>query len=102
MYIILWEFLVEPEKVFAFVANYKSTGAWAKLFEQAEGYVGTQLLSSIETGENAKFITIDRWKTAEDFERFRKQFSVEYRTLDTQFESLALDERKLGTYVSDV
>ena len=66
MCVIVWEFLVEPEKVDAFVAAYKSTGAWATLFAQAEGYVGTELLSSTESDEEAKFITIDRWTTAEN------------------------------------
>jgi hypothetical protein len=41
MYVILWEFVVPPEKVGAFVAAYKTDGAWAKLFAQAEGYLGT-------------------------------------------------------------
>ncbi len=77
--------MCEPEKVDAFVAAYKH-GAWARLFAQAEGYVGTELLSSAETDENAKFVTIDRWQTAEDFTRFQEQFGAEYRALDTQLE----------------
>ncbi len=48
MYIIVWEFVVRPEKVTAFVAAYQSDGAWAKLFAQADGYIGTELLHSTD------------------------------------------------------
>jgi heme-degrading monooxygenase HmoA len=101
MYVILWEFVVLPEKVDAFVAAYKSDGAWAKLFAQAEGYLGTELLTSTETGQEPTFITIDRWKSADDFTRFQEQFGAEYRALDTQFEDLTVRERKLGIFVSE-
>jgi heme-degrading monooxygenase HmoA len=78
MYVILWEFVIRPEKVDAFVAAYKSDGAWAQLFAQAEGYLGTDLLSSTDSDQCMTFLTIDRWKTAEDFTRFQEQFGAEY------------------------
>jgi heme-degrading monooxygenase HmoA len=101
MYVILWEFVVHPEKVDAFIAAYKSDGAWAKLFAQAEGYLGTELLSSTEAPQEPRFITIDRWNSAEDFARFQEQFGTKYRALDTHLEGLAARERKLGTFVSE-
>jgi heme-degrading monooxygenase HmoA len=102
MYVILWEFVVPSQVVDAFVAAYKSDGAWAKLFAQAEGYLGTELLSSPETDQERTFVTIDRWKTAEDFTRFHEQFGAEYRALDTQLEGLTVRERKVGMFVSEV
>jgi heme-degrading monooxygenase HmoA len=102
MYVILWEFVVRHDMVSNFVAAYKSDGAWAKLFAQAEGYLGTELLSSPETDQEPTFVTIDRWKSAEDFTRFHEQFGAEYRALDTQLEGLTIRERKLGMFVSEV
>jgi heme-degrading monooxygenase HmoA len=99
MYVILWEFVVPPEKVDAFVTAYKDDGAWAKLFAQADGYVGTELLCSTD-GE--RYITIDRWQHAEDFIRFQEQFGYEYKALDTELEGLTVSERKLGMFVSPV
>jgi heme-degrading monooxygenase HmoA len=99
MYVIVWEFVVGPEKVGAFVAAYKSDGAWAKLFARADGYIGTELLHSTDSGQAATFVTIDRWKTPEDFARFQEHFGTEYRLLDTQLEGLTLRERKLGTFI---
>ncbi len=101
MYVIVWEFVVRPENVGAFVAAYKSEGAWATLFAQADGYIGTELLHSTDNGQETTFVTIDRWKTAEDFARFQEHFGTEYRLLDTQLEGLMLRERTLGTFVSE-
>jgi hypothetical protein len=55
MYVILWEFVVQPEKVHAFVAAYKSDGAWAQLFAQSDGYLGTALLSSTNSNQQPTF-----------------------------------------------
>lgn len=101
MYVIIWEFVVRPEKVAEFVAAYKSDGAWATLFSKAEGYIGTKLLRSTDSSQGATFVTIDRWKTAEDFTRFQEHFGSEYRLLDTQLEGLTSRERKLGTFISE-
>jgi heme-degrading monooxygenase HmoA len=99
MYVILWEFVVPAGKIDAFVAAYKGDGAWAKLFAQAKGYMGSELLCSVD---GARYITIDRWQHAEDFTRFQEQFGDEYKALDTELEGLTVRERKLGMFVSAV
>jgi heme-degrading monooxygenase HmoA len=101
MYVIVWEFVVRPEKIDEFVAAYKSDGVWADLFAKADGYIGTELLRSTDSDQAATFVTIDRWKTAEDFARFQEHFGNEYRRLDTQLEGLTLRERKLGTFIGE-
>jgi heme-degrading monooxygenase HmoA len=101
MYVIVWEFFVSPEHVPNFVAAYKSDGAWAQLFARADGYLGTELLSATGTDHASTFITIDRWKTAEDFTRFQERFGTEYRELDTQLEGVTVSERKLGTFLRE-
>ena len=59
MYVIVWEFVVRPEKVDAFVAADKSDGAWAKLFAKADGYIGTELLRSTDNSQGTTFVNID-------------------------------------------
>jgi heme-degrading monooxygenase HmoA len=98
MHIILWEFVVKPDKIDAFVAAYKATGDWAQLFRLADGYEGTELLSSIDSPD--RFVTIDRWRSLEDFARFQQQFGEQYRTQDKQLEGLTLSEQKLGTFTT--
>ena len=98
MHVIMWEFVVKPDKIQDFVAAYKATGDWAKLFGLANGYEGTELLSSTESAD--RFVTIDRWRSLDDFARFQQQFGEQYRTLDKQLEGFTLSERKLGTFTT--
>jgi heme-degrading monooxygenase HmoA len=87
-----------PDKIRDFVAAYKADGDWAQLFRLAAGYKGTELLWSTDCGD--RFVTIDRWDCADDFARFQEEFGEQYRTLDAQFETLTLSEKKLGTFVA--
>jgi heme-degrading monooxygenase HmoA len=96
MHLIMWEFVVRPEKIHDFVAAYKATGLWAQLFGLAGGYEGTELLSSTDGAD--RFVTIDRWRSVDDFARFQEQFGKQYRTLDRHLEGFTVSERKLGTF----
>ncbi len=95
MHVILWEFTVAPEKRDAFIAAYKSDGLWARLFREANGYLGTELLFSRETG---RFTTIDRWESEPAFHSFQAGYSEQYQQLDAQLEALTLTETKLGSF----
>jgi heme-degrading monooxygenase HmoA len=101
MYVILWEFEVRPDKLDAFLAAYRSDGAWTRLFAQAGGYLGTELLRSTDTDNGPRFVTIDRWRAEDDFTNFQQEFGTEYRALDAELEGLTLSERKLGAFASE-
>jgi heme-degrading monooxygenase HmoA len=98
MHIIMWEFVVHPDKVREFVSAYRPDGDWAQLFRLAAGYKGTELLSSVNDAE--KFVTIDRWNNVDDYARFQERYSEQYRSLDTQLEGLTLRETKLGLFTT--
>lgn len=101
MYVIVWEFLVRPDKVAAFIAAYRSDGTWAKLFARADGYIETELLRALDADNGPRFVTVDRWRAEDDFVRFQQKFGAEYRILDTQLEGLTLSERKLGAFTRE-
>jgi heme-degrading monooxygenase HmoA len=104
MHVILWEFEVDAAKAGDFVAAYSGDGAWAQLFRQATGYLGTELLCSAEEPARfitpTRYITIDRWSSSEDFTRFQRDFADRYRTLDAELQALTLSERKIGSFTS--
>jgi hypothetical protein len=79
MYVILWEFVVPPEKVDAFIAAYKDDGAWAKLFAQAEGYVGTELLRSAEAGQDPRSLPSTAGSTLRISPAFRSSSATSTR-----------------------
>jgi nucleoside triphosphate diphosphatase len=98
VHVILWEFSVHPEKVSEFVAAYRSDGDWAKLFQLSEGYLWTELLSADE--DQTRFVTIDLWRSAEDFHRFQESFGDRYKLLDARLEGLTRKETQLGAFTT--
>jgi heme-degrading monooxygenase HmoA len=96
MHVILWEFVVRPEAVADFVAACGTEGDWAVLFRRAEGYVGTELLR--DEADGCRFVTIDRWRRAEDSARFQEAFAIEYRALDARLEGLTVRETRIGSF----
>jgi heme-degrading monooxygenase HmoA len=68
VYLIVWRYVVRPEKVAEFIAAYGPGGAWSELFARAEGYGGTELYR--QEDEPAQFLTIDRWRGAANFDLF--------------------------------
>jgi len=49
-----------------------------------------------------RYVTIDRWQSAEHYSEFRSQFTLEYRELDTRCEELTTEERSLGSVIEIV
>jgi heme-degrading monooxygenase HmoA len=97
-YTYIWAFKVHPEHVDAFRQHYGEGGAWTQLFRRARGYVGTRLLQD-ET-DASRFVTIDTWRSAEDYEAFRSAYASEYAALDRLCEGFTLEETLIGRYSS--
>jgi heme-degrading monooxygenase HmoA len=96
MHIIIWEFKVQPQHLDPFSSAYDSDGDWARLFHQAEGYRGTQLLRSSE--EPNRFLTIDVWDSEPCFQLFQERFGPQYRELDSRLEGFTVCEKKVGSF----
>jgi len=90
----LWAYTVKPEKSAEFIRFYGPDGDWARLFARGEGYLGTELW---RTGGN-RFITLDRWRSAADWRRFKAAFAADYAALDARGDGLTETETDLGDY----
>ena len=66
------------------------------MFRRSEGYIRTELLRDVTDGR--RFLTLDYWKSEEDFKEFRKQHLAEYERLDKEFEGLTEQETRLGAF----
>ncbi|HKX92858.1 MAG TPA: antibiotic biosynthesis monooxygenase [Sphingomicrobium sp.] len=97
-YLRIWKFRPAPGREDAFAAAYGPDGAWPALFGKADGYLGTELYRPDRPG--GWWLTIDRWASAEGFERFGAQFGAEYRALDARLEGVAGDEQFVGAFGS--
>jgi heme-degrading monooxygenase HmoA len=93
-YVIVWEFQARPGVEAEFIEQYGPEGVWARLFRQSEGYIRTELLRDV--AGKRRFLTLDYWKSEEEFNRFSKQHSAEYERLDKELEKLTEQETRLG------
>lgn len=100
MYVYLWEYVVAPEHVDAFMEAYGPQGAWVRLFRESEGYLGTSLLR--DRDDRARFVTIDRWASKEHQAAFMDRSGSEFRSLDETCASLTLSESLIGHFESDL
>ncbi|WP_309661484.1 antibiotic biosynthesis monooxygenase [Sphingomonas sp.] len=92
----VWQFQPAPGRESDFVAAYSGGSVWAKLFDQAEGFVGTTLLTPIKSG--GPYLTLDRWESLGAFERFQDVFGDAYRRLDITMETLTAGEVFIGAF----
>lgn len=97
-YVIVWEFRIRPGVEAEFVEKYGPEGAWARLFRKSDGYIRTELVRDVIV--ERRFLTLDYWKSKEDFAQFRDQHLAEYERLDRQFEGLTEQEIRLGAFLN--
>lgn len=95
-YVYIWRYEVRPELIDQFVEHYRPGGTWTRLFARADGYIDTQLLRARD--EANVFITIDRWRDYEAFERFRQEYGSEFERIDQRCEELTEAETRIGMF----
>jgi heme-degrading monooxygenase HmoA len=100
VYTIAWQFTVEQRQVDAFVAAYGPAGDWAELFRRAQGFRGTTLLR--DAADPLRYVTLDRWDSLQDFERFREEFGSAYVEMDARFERLTSAEQLIGRFLEEI
>ena len=89
MFGVIWSYRVQPGREEQFEAAYGPEGPWARLFRVAPAYRGVELLRSASDGE---YLTIDRWASAADYEKFLKACGDEYARIDRACEALTVQE----------
>ena len=92
----IWRFHVRPDAVATFETAYGPRGEWARLFEQQDGYAGTELLRL--DGDAPIYLTIDRWRDPAAFEQAKQAFADDYAELDRRCEALTSEETWLGLH----
>jgi hypothetical protein len=96
MFLVIWEYEVAKENQEKFKRIYGVNGKWIKLFQQDDGFLGTDLLK--KSGKQSGFITIDKWLNEIAYLKFLEEYKIKYNRLDKECESLILKEKFIGTY----
>jgi heme-degrading monooxygenase HmoA len=95
-HVLIWEFRVREGHVAEFETTYGPDGAWAVLFRRARGYLGTELFR--DPDDARRYLTVDRWESAEAFARFREAHGAAYEALDARCERWIEVETPLGAW----
>ncbi len=96
MFVIVWQFVVKSGCEEAFERAYGADGDWAQFFRTGTGFVSVELLR--DPRNPSAYSTIDRWKTATDYEEFSRQNAMEYREIDERCECLTVNETHGGSF----
>ncbi len=97
MYVIVWEFEPKAGQEREFERTYAAAGDWAALFRRSPEFRGTELLRAV-TGR--RYLTIDRWTSADAFAAFRDRWQADYDALDRTCEDLTQREELVGRFDS--
>ena len=96
MYVIVWEYQVKTEHLENFEKIYGEGGAWTDLFQRGTGYLGTELL--VDPQNHCRYMTIDRWASAQAYNNFLIRCHGEYETLDAECKELTKSETPVGKW----
>jgi heme-degrading monooxygenase HmoA len=88
MFTRVWDYDVVPELRSRFEEVYGPQGEWAALFQQADGYGGTQLF--IDALDPNHYLTVDRWTDRASWERFATDHEEAYRELGERHSALTV------------
>lgn len=88
---------VDPAEAGAFEAVYGAGGEWARFFRGGEGYLGTELLRA-DGPDGLRYLVIDRWRSAADYERFLAAHEDEYARRSRATERRYRSETVLGRF----
>jgi heme-degrading monooxygenase HmoA len=92
----IWRYRVDAAHRAEFERRYAGDGDWARLFAQAPGYLGTQLLR--DPRQAGVYVTLDRWRSDADLQAFFTRFGAQYAALDRACDALTREEIDLGQY----
>lgn len=96
LFIAVWAFVVKPAHLRDFERAYGQNGEWVRLFRTGDGYIKTELHRDPE--RSSCYITLDFWRTREQYEAFREQAKSAYKKIDVRYERLTADEQLVGNF----
>jgi len=96
MFVIVWEFVVNRDRLSEYERAYAPAGDWAQLFRRAKGFIETALLR--DRDDRTRFITIDTWESRAAYDKFRADFDADYLALDARTEAFTESERRIGVF----
>lgn len=90
MFAIVWSYRADQGRLVEFRETYGADGVWSRLFARHPGFIATRLYA--DTADEAAFITVDMWRSEEDFLEFKQQYNEDYAEMDRRFAGLSVQQ----------
>lgn len=97
-YIVIWKFDVRPANLAQFESAYGPRGDWAQLFSRYAGFESVELVRA--ASHSPQYVTIDRWRSCEEYHAMRDAAAEEYARLDARCEGFTSREQEIGSFES--
>lgn len=78
---------------------YGAAGDWAQLFAASDGYLGTELFTSLSLA--GRYLTVDRFSNEDAWQRFQAEHHAAYQRLDARCAKLTQGEREIAVTDKD-
>ena len=96
MLVIVWEYIVKPERVEDFESMYRPDGPWSELFRESPGFVSITLMKELKNPR--RFMVADRWTSEAVYEAFKQAHSTRYAALSERGRRLIERETEVGRF----
>jgi len=96
MLVIVWEYVVKPDRIEDFESFYRADGDWAELFRGDPGFVSTTLMRDLR--DPHRYMVADRWTDEALYEEFKRTHAAEYDALDRRCRRMLERETELGRF----
>lgn len=93
----IWKYTVRHESLEDFKRIYAPDGDWVELFRRCPGYIRTELRQDLEHPH--RFISIDYWRSKEDFNAMFDLVKQDYQALDKTCDRMTHSEIHIGYFL---
>jgi heme-degrading monooxygenase HmoA len=94
--VIVWEYVVKPDRIGDFEDVYRPDGAWGALFRDAPGFVSITLMKDLR--DPNRYVIADRWTSETLYEEFKRLRAAEYSALHNRGQRMIERENEIGRF----
>jgi quinol monooxygenase YgiN len=93
---VVWQFQVKPGRQEEFEKFYGADGEWSKLGRRSRSFLGSSFLR--DQAHDTSYLLIEYWSEMVVYERHRKSFVTDMRTLEERRDDFCESITPLGLY----
>jgi quinol monooxygenase YgiN len=93
---VVWQFQVKPGKQQEFERVYGADGEWSRLARRSRSFLGSSFLR--DQASDTSYLLVEYWSEMVVYERHRKSFVTDLRTIEERREGLCDGIVPLGIF----